>query len=164
MESDGTPWRPLVHVLDICQTIRAVLEAPREAVHGQILNTGAPEANYQIREIADLVGRVFPGCEVSVGSRGADQRSYRVSFAKLHDLFPDLQFGWDPERGAQQLLEVFSRVDLSHEDFLSRKFTRLKQIDYLLRTNQIDASFLWQPFAFASSGAGARGVAASSSA
>ncbi len=163
MESDGTPWRPLVHVLDICQTIRAVLEAPRETIHGQILNTGAPEANYQIREIADLVGRVFPGCEVAVGDRGADQRSYRVSFTKLHDLLPELQFQWDPERGAQQLLEVFSRVDLSEEDFISRKYTRLKQIDYLLRTNQIDASFLWQPFAFAASDPRTRDVAASSS-
>jgi nucleoside-diphosphate-sugar epimerase len=148
MESDGTPWRPLVHALDICDTVSAVLEAPREIVHGQVLNVGAPDANYQIREIAELVGRVFPGCEVTVGNRGADLRSYRVSFAKLRGLLPGLQFDWDPELGAKQLHGVFSRVALSHEDFVSRKFTRLKQIDYLLQTEQIDASFLWRPFSF----------------
>jgi nucleoside-diphosphate-sugar epimerase len=149
MESDGTPWRPLVHVLDICEAVSAVLEAPREVVHGQILNVGALEANYQIREIADLVGRVFPGCDVTVGDRGADMRSYRVSFTKLHELLPGLRFEWDAERGARQLLEVFSRVALSHEDFMSRKFTRLKQIDYLLRTEQIDPSFVWRPLSSA---------------
>lgn len=156
MESDGTPWRPLVHVLDICETVRAVLEAPREIVHGQILNAGALEANYQIREIADLVGRIFPGCDVTVGDRGADMRSYRVSFAKLHDLLPGLRFEWDAERGARQLLEVFSRVALSHEDFMSRRFTRLKQIDYLLRTEQIDPSFVWRALSSASAELAAR--------
>ena len=156
MESDGTPWRPLVHVLDICRTVAAVLEAPQEIVHGQILNVGAPEANYQIREIADLVGRVFPDCEVTVGDRGADMRSYKVSFAKLHDLLPGLRFERDPEQGARQLLDVFTRVALTREDFDSRKFTRLKQIDYLLRTEQIDASFLWRSSGFASADAPAR--------
>lgn len=145
MESDGTPWRPLVHVLDICAAVAAVLESPREHVHGQILNVGATDANYQIREIAELVGDVFPGCEVTVGKRGADLRSYRVSFDKIHDLLPPLSFEWDPARGARQLLDVFSRIELTGEDFLSRKFTRLKQIDYLLRTGQIDDAFLWRP-------------------
>ncbi len=145
MESDGTPWRPLVHVLDICRAIGYVLEAARERVHNQILNVGAPGANYQIREIAELVGRVFSGCEVTVGDRGVDARSYRVSFAKIHEVMPEFKCDWDPELGARQLLEVFSRVDLSHEDFVSRKFTRLKQIEYLVRTGQIDKTFLWGP-------------------
>ena len=145
MDSDGTPWRPLVHLLDICAAIGCVLEAPRERVHNQILNVGAPEANYRIREIAELVGRVFSGCELTVGDRGADARSYRVSFAKMRELVPEFKCGWEPEGGARQLLEVFSRVGLSHEDFLSRKFTRLKQIEYLRRTGQIDDSFFWRP-------------------
>jgi nucleoside-diphosphate-sugar epimerase len=145
MESDGTPWRPLVHLLDICKAVGCVLEAPRERVHNQILNVGAPEANYQIREIAELVGRVFPGCEVTVGDRGADARSYRVSFAKIRELLPEFRCDWDPDLGARQLLGVFSRVALSQEDFRSRKFTRLKQIEYLRRTAQIDGSFFWKP-------------------
>ena len=145
MESDGTPWRPLVHVLDICEAVACVLEAPRDRVHGQILNVGAPQGNFRIREVADIVGRVFPGCEVTVGKRGGDLRSYRVSFAKIQELLPEFRCSWDPELGARQLLEVLSRVELSHDDFLSRKFTRLKQIEYLLRTKQIDEHFRWRP-------------------
>lgn len=145
MESDGTPWRPLVHALDICNAVACALEAPRDRVHGQILNVGAPEANHQIREIADLVAQVFPDCEVSVGDRGADLRSYRVSFAKIHEVLPGFRCEWSPEAGARQLREVFSRVDLRHEDFVSRRFTRLKQIEYLVSTGQIDELFLWKP-------------------
>ena len=156
MESDGTPWRPLVHLLDICNAVACVLEAPRARVHGQILNVGAPDANFQVREIAELVGRVFPACAVTVGERGADRRSYRVSFRKIHELLPDFRCEWDPELGARQLLEVFSRVDLSYDDFVSRKFTRLKQIEYLLQTMQIDESFRWSPLGLAAAGATAR--------
>jgi nucleoside-diphosphate-sugar epimerase len=149
MESDGTPWRPLVHVLDICKAIGCVLEAPRGRVHNQILNAGASEANYQIGEIAEVVARVFPGCEVTVGERGTDARSYRVSFAKIHELLPEFRCEWDAELGARQLLEIYSGIGLSHEDFLSRKFTRLKQIEYLLVTGQIDETFLWRPLGLA---------------
>jgi nucleoside-diphosphate-sugar epimerase len=147
MESDGTPWRPLVHALDICASIGCVLEAPRDQVYGQILNVGAPEANFQVREVAEIVGRVFPDCQVTVGERGADRRSYRVSFAKIQELLPAFRCSWDPESGARQLLEVFSRVELTHDDFVSRKFTRLKQMEHLLATRQIDESFLWTPMA-----------------
>jgi nucleoside-diphosphate-sugar epimerase len=145
MESDGTPWRPLVHVLDICSAVENVLSAPRERVHNQILNVGAPGANYQIRDIAAIVGGVFPDCEVIVGGRAADARSYRVSFAKLHEVLPEYRSRWDPEAGARQLLEVFARVGLTQEDFLSRRFTRLKQIEHLLSTGEIDDSFFWRP-------------------
>jgi nucleoside-diphosphate-sugar epimerase len=145
MESDGTPWRPLVHLLDICAAVSSVLSAPRERVHGQILHVGASGANYQIRDLAAIVGRVFPDCEVTIGDQGADTRSYRVSFAKLHEVLPNYRSRWDPEAGARQLLEVFARVGLTHEDVLSRRFTRLKQIEYLLSTGQIDDSFVWQP-------------------
>ncbi len=145
MESDGTPWRPIVHVLDVCKAIRCSLEAPRNVVHSQILNVGDRDANFQVREIAEIVGRVFPACEVTVGTRGSDQRSYRVSFAKIHDLLPSFACDWTPEFGARQLLEVFRAADLTEEDFRSRVFTRLKQIEYLLRTGQIDETFSWRP-------------------
>jgi nucleoside-diphosphate-sugar epimerase len=147
MESDGTPWRPLVHALDICAAVACVLDAPRERVHGQILNVGAPQANFQVRAIAEIVGRVFPDCQVTVGERGADLRSYRVSFAKIHELLPEFQCAWDPELAVRQLLEVFSRAELTYDDFVSRKFTRLKQIEHLLATRQIDKSFFWTPVA-----------------
>ncbi len=82
MTSDGTPWRPLVHGLDISRAILAVLEAPREAVHNEIFNVGDTNHNYRVKEIAEIVAETFPGCQVSFGSPGADNRSYRVSFRK----------------------------------------------------------------------------------
>ncbi len=145
MESDGTPWRPLVHILDICKAVAGTLEAPRERVHDQVLNVGDSDGNYQIREIAEIVGRVFPDCEVTVGERGADERSYRVSFAKIREILPDFTCDWDAERGAAELLDVFSAVGLTEEDFRSRAFTRLKQIEYLRGSGQIDDAFYWRP-------------------
>ncbi len=144
MESDGTPWRPLVHLLDICKAVACTLEAPRERVHGEILNVGDRDGNYQIREIAEIVAGVFPGCEVTVAGRGPDARSYRVSFAKIHEVLPDFACEWNAELGARQLLEIFSKIDLDEKVFRSRQYTRLKQIEHLLRTGQIDDSFYWK--------------------
>jgi nucleoside-diphosphate-sugar epimerase len=144
MESDGTPWRPLVHVLDICKAIALILEAPRERVHGLVLNVGDPTANYQIREVAEIVAGVFPGCAVTVGDRGSDSRSYRVSFDRIHEVLPEFRCDWDAARGARELLEIFERVGLREEDFRSRQFTRLKQIEYLLTSGQIDGDFHWR--------------------
>ncbi len=152
MESDGTPWRPLVHVLDICKAIALTLEAPRERVHGQVLNVGDSDGNYQIRDIAEIVAGVFPGCRVTIKGKGPDARSYRVSFAKIRELLPGFACDWDAERGARQLHELFAAVDLTAEDFQSRTFTRLKQIEHLLRTGQIDRSFFWRPLAAAGAG------------
>jgi nucleoside-diphosphate-sugar epimerase len=144
MISDGTPWRPLVHALDIAKAIRCALEAPREAVHGEIFNVGSSEQNYRIREVAEIVGSVFPDCRISFGQQGSDNRSYRVSFDKIHRQLPDFRCDWDAEKGARQLYEVFRRIELRTEDFEHRAFTRLKQLQYLLRTQQIDQRFFWQ--------------------
>jgi nucleoside-diphosphate-sugar epimerase len=144
LESDGTPWRPLVHVLDICQAVDCVLDAPRERIHNQVLNVGDASGNYQIREIAEIVAGVFPGCEVTVAGRSPDARSYRVWFAKIHEILPEFECKWNAELGARQLHDVFSLIGLEEEDFLSRRYTRLKQIEYLLKTGQIDDSFLWK--------------------
>jgi nucleoside-diphosphate-sugar epimerase len=141
MESDGTPWRPLVHVLDVCKAIALTLEAPRERVHGLVLNVGDATANYQIREVAEIVGTVFPGCEVTVGGRSPDTRSYRVSFDRIRAALPEFSCDWNAERGARELLAVFERAGLTEEDFRSRRFTRLKQIEHLLETGQIDSDF-----------------------
>jgi nucleoside-diphosphate-sugar epimerase len=143
MESDGTPWRPLVHVRDIAQAVATVLEAPRERVHNEVFNVGAPGANFQIREIAEIVGEVFPECEITIGASSPDNRSYRVSFDKIHSTLPGLRCEWDPRRGAEELLAVFEEVGLTEEEFRSRKFTRLKQIEHLLTTGAIDESFFW---------------------
>jgi nucleoside-diphosphate-sugar epimerase len=143
MTSDGTPWRPIVHGLDICQAIIAVLEAPIEAVANEIFNVGDSEHNYRVREIAEIVGEVFPGCSVSFGPPSPDNRSYRVSFEKIRKHLPTFKSRWDARRGAEQLLDLFRRIDMTEDVFQFRAFTRLKQLEYLIRTRQIDGDFFW---------------------
>lgn len=143
MTSDGTPWRPLVHGLDIAKAIRAVLDAPREDVHAQVLNVGADANNYTVREIAETVGAEFPGCEVSFGEPSADNRSYRVSFAKIRDVLPGFETDWDAAAGAAQLHRVFEQIALDAETFTGRGHTRLAQIEHLLKTGQVDPQLFW---------------------
>jgi nucleoside-diphosphate-sugar epimerase len=146
MTSDGTPWRPLVHGLDISRAILEVLEAPREAVHNEVFNVGDTQHNYRVKEIAEIVAETFPGCQVSFGSPGADNRSYRVSFEKIRKHLPNFECAWDARRGAQQLHDLFKRIDMTPEVFDYRAFTRLKQLEYLIRTQQIDSQFFWNNF------------------
>jgi nucleoside-diphosphate-sugar epimerase len=143
MTSDGTPWRPIVHGLDICQAIIAVLQAPVEAVANEVFNVGDTRHNYRVREIAEIVGEVFPKCAVSFGAPSSDNRSYRVAFDKIRKHLPGFECRWDARRGAEQLLELFKRVDMTDEVFQFRTFTRLKQLEYLIRTRQIDDNFFW---------------------
>jgi nucleoside-diphosphate-sugar epimerase len=144
MTSDGTPWRPLVHGLDIARAIISVLEAPREAVHNQVFNVGDIRHNYRVKEIAEIVAETFSGCGLSFGPPSPDNRSYRVSFEKIRKHLPDFRCAWDAKRGAQQLHELFKRIDMPPELFQHRAFTRLKQIEYLIRTAQLDEHFFWQ--------------------
>ena len=146
MTSDGTPWRPLVHALDICRAIVAVLEAPRDAVHNEIFNVGDTKQNYRVREIAEIVGEVFPGCQITFGPPNPDNRSYRVSFDKIREHLPDFQCAWDARLGARQLYNLFQRIEMPAEVFQHRAFTRLKQIEYLIRTRQIDDHYFWTDF------------------
>lgn len=143
MTSDGTPWRPLVHALDICKAIVCAVEAPRDIVHNQIFNVGDTTNNYRVKEIAEIIADVFTGCKLSFGDSGADNRSYRVSFEKINTILPGFKCDWNAQRGAQQLFDLFSQIDMTEETFLSRGFTRLKQLEYLIRTQQIDQDFFW---------------------
>jgi nucleoside-diphosphate-sugar epimerase len=144
MESDGTPWRPLVHVLDICQAFELVLEAPAEQVQGQIINVGADDQNYQIQDIAQIVQEVFPECAISFGTRSADNRSYRVSFAKAREILRDYACNWPAERGVRQLRAVFESVAMNRAVFDAAPFTRLKQLEQLLASGQIDGRLFWR--------------------
>lgn len=144
MTSDGTPWRPLVHGLDIARAIVAVLEAPREAIHNQVFNVGETAHNYRVREIAEVVGAVFPDCRVGFGPPSPDNRSYRVSFEKIRRHLPDFKCLWDARKGAQQLCDLFKQIDMKAEIFQHRSFTRLKALAYLIRTQQLDAHFFWK--------------------
>lgn len=144
MTSDGSPWRPLVHLLDIGEAIGCCLEAPREAIHGQIFNVGDSKENYQVRDIAQIVGEVFPGCQVSFGKNDADNRSYKVSFDKINSQLPGFRCKRNARMGAEQLLEIFERVGMSREVFEGKEYTRLKQLQHLIAQHWIDEDFFWR--------------------
>jgi nucleoside-diphosphate-sugar epimerase len=144
MVSDGTPWRPLVHVLDIAKAATCALEAPRDVVHNETFNVGNSQENYQIRTVAEIISSTFPGCQLIIGDRGGDKRDYRVSFDKIAAKLPGYKTEWTVEKGARQLLDIFSRIKLDKELFESAPHTRLKQINHLIETGQIDADFFWK--------------------
>jgi len=144
MTSDGTPWRPLVHALDICKAIVCTLESPRDIVHNQIFNVGDTAQNYRVKQIAEIIADVFEGCKLSFGESGSDNRSYRVSFEKINTTLPGFKCEWNAELGAKQLYDLFKQIDMTEEIFLFRGFTRLKQLEYLIRTQQIDRDFFWK--------------------
>ena len=143
MISDGTPWRPLVHGLDIAQAISLALEAPAEAVYDEIFNVGSNDGNYQVKDVAEKVAKVFPGCSSTFGSH-SDNRSYRVNFDKITKHLPKFQCEWDADKGVKQFYQLFRQIDFALETFEHRAFTRLKQLQYLIRTGQIDKSFFWK--------------------
>lgn len=143
MVSDGSPWRPIVHVEDIVKAVCCALEAPPEAVNREVFNVGATAENYRIRDIAAIVGEAFPGCEVSVGPPSGDSRSYRVSFDKIHRKLPGFECRWTAREGARELHRIFERIDFGAAQYEARPFTRLKQLRYLQRTRQIDDDLFW---------------------
>ncbi len=145
MTSDGSPWRPITHIEDICEAMLCALTADREAVAGEAFNVGADTENYRIREIAEIVAATFPGCELTVGESGGDTRSYRVSFAKIRAHMPEFETSWTAERGAAQLRAVFERIGLTQAMFEAEPFTRLREIKHLRDTRQIDETLYWTP-------------------
>jgi len=144
MTSDGSPWRPVVHIEDICEAVYRSLIAPEEAVRGKVFNVGQNSDNYRIREIAQIVAEEFPGCEVTVGTSAGDNRSYRVSFDRIHRELPGFRCSYTARDGARQLREIFERIQMSTETYQFRAFTRLKQLKYLQSTRQIDEEFFWR--------------------
>jgi len=144
MLSDGSPWRPLVHILDIAEAISCTLNASREVVHNQIFNVGDTKHNYRVKEIAQVVAEAFPGCELILGSASGDNRSYRVSFDKINTQLPGFRCRRDAAIGAHQFRDLFERIDLTREVFESNPYTRLKQLEHLIRTKQIDRDFFWR--------------------
>ena len=148
MISDGTPWRPLVHGLDIAKAISLAMDAPADAIYNETFNVGSNTQNYRVRDIAEKVAKVFPDCALSFGSQGADNRSYRVNFDKIRRHLPDFECAWDADRGVRQFFELFKRIELGAEQFNHRSFTRLKQLQYLINSGQIDGHLFWMPIDF----------------
>jgi nucleoside-diphosphate-sugar epimerase len=139
LESDGTPWRPLVHIEDISRAFLAMLEAPREVVHDQAFNVGRPEDNVQVRDIAEMVREAVQGSTVSLADgAGPDLRNYRVDFSKLADTFPGLRLRWTVRDGIDELATAYAKYGLTYDDFMSSRFVRLRRIRELLDAGLVD--------------------------
>jgi nucleoside-diphosphate-sugar epimerase len=144
VHSDGTPWRPVVHVQDVARAFQAVLEAQLEKVHNQAFNIGADHLNQQIRALAEIVVETVPGCTLAmVPQPGADQRTYRADFSKFSRTFPEFKFQWTARDGARQLYETFKAIGLTNADYTDKRFTRLRWLRYLLDNDLIDESLHW---------------------
>lgn len=144
LQSDGTPWRPLVHVLDICQAIHLSLLAPAPSIRGAVFNVGSTAQNYRVIEIAKIVASVFHGCRLTVGAAGGDNRSYRVNFDRIARILPGFACLWTPEQGARQLKAVFERIEMTESEYSAPPFTRLKMLLKLKKTGLIDDRLYWQ--------------------
>lgn len=139
LESDGTPWRPLVHIEDISRAFLAMLEAPRELVHDEAFNVGRSEDNVQVRDIAEMVRDAVPGSRVSFAEgAGPDLRDYRVDFSKLTGTFPELGLRWSVKEGIDELAAAYTEAGLTYDDFLSSRFVRLRRIQELLSAGLVD--------------------------
>lgn len=146
--SDGSPWRPLIHVLDLCRAAVMLLEAPRELVHCEVYNVGDDEMNWQVRDIAAAVSRAFPGCSLTVGSSGGDNRSYRVDFKKIRERF-GFRAEWDLARGAAELSKCFEEVNLTEATFQAPPFIRIRRIVELMESGRVDKQLFWTSSAIA---------------
>jgi nucleoside-diphosphate-sugar epimerase len=146
LKSDGTPWRPIVHIEDISRAFIAVLEAPREIVHDQAFNVGITSENFQIRDLAEIVNETVPGCRVDFApDAGPDKRSYRVDFTKITQMLPSFQPRWNARDGASELYEMYRKTGLILEDFEGPRYRRIDRIQNLLASQKLDSSLRWQP-------------------
>jgi nucleoside-diphosphate-sugar epimerase len=144
LQSDGSSWRPLVHVRDVARATLALLEAPDQVVRGKAFNIGSDVQNYRIRELAGIVHDRLPHCEVTFAEgASADPRSYRVDFTKFESAFPHCRFEWTAERGADELARGYEEVGLTFDDFQGHRFIRLGQLRRLLDADALDAKLRW---------------------
>ena len=144
IKSDGTPWRPIIHIEDISRAFIAALNAPREVVHNQAFNVGRNDQNYRIRELAQIVKETVPGCEIEYAQdAGPDKRTYRVDFGKIAWVLPEFQPQWDARKGAQELYEAYKAEGIKVEDFEGPRFKRIDHIRLLLNSGELDQTLRW---------------------
>jgi nucleoside-diphosphate-sugar epimerase len=139
LKSDGTPWRPLVHIEDISRAAIAALEAPKQTVHNQAFNVGLNSENYQMRDLAEIVRETVPNCEIKF-AEGAepDKRNYRVDFSKFAEAFPTCKLRWNARAGAKQIYDSYRRIGLNRDEYEGPQYKRIAQIKLLLGTSQLD--------------------------
>ena len=144
LKSDGTPWRPLIHVSDICRGFLAALAADRERVSGEAFNVALASENHRIRHVAEVVRDTFPDCELEFAAdAGPDTRCYRVDTAKIERQLPEFRPEWTVAKGAQELYEAYQRVQLTPEDFEGPRFNRIAHIEQLLESGALDRGLRW---------------------
>lgn len=145
IKSDGTPWRPIVHIEDIARAFLAVLSAPRDVVHNEALNVGQSGENYRIRELAEIVREVVPGSSIDYAKDGGpDPRCYRVDFGKIGRRLPDFKPQWNARRGAEELYAAYRSVGLALEDYEGPRFKRIDHLKRLLAEGRVDATLRWK--------------------
>jgi nucleoside-diphosphate-sugar epimerase len=145
IKSDGTPWRPLVHIEDISRAFLAVLEAPRDVIHDQAFNVGRTQENYRIREVADLVEEIVEGSKVTYASDGGpDKRCYRVNCDKIERMLPGFQPDWTVRRGVEELCAAFRAARLDRDDLEGSRYLRIKHIVELMEAGRIDRDLRWK--------------------
>ncbi len=145
LKSDGSPWRPLVHVEDICRGFLVALEAPGDLVHNRAFNVGRTNENYRIRDLAEIVKEVVPGSSIEYAAgAGPDKRCYRVDFGLMEKTFPNFQPRWNARSGAQQLYDAYKKVGLRAEDFEGARYNRIDQIRQLRGEGRLDANLRWK--------------------
>jgi nucleoside-diphosphate-sugar epimerase len=144
IKSDGTPWRPIVHIRDIIAAVSAVLATPRETIHNQTFNVGRNDQNFRIRELAEIVAEVVPGCSVDYAPGGGpDLRCYRVSFDKINRMIPAFRAQWTARMGAQELYEAYREAGLTSADMEQGRYVRLAEIRRLQQAGSLDSGLHW---------------------
>jgi nucleoside-diphosphate-sugar epimerase len=146
LKSDGTPWRPIVHIEDICRAFVAALEAPRDVVHAQAFNVVRPGENYRISDLAAIVEETVPGCTIEfAGSSGPDARNYRVDASRITTALPAFKPTWTARDGARELYEAFCEHPITLDDIEGWRYRRIGQINRLLETRQLTPDLRWKP-------------------
>jgi nucleoside-diphosphate-sugar epimerase len=146
IKSDGTPWRPIVHIRDIISAVEIVLDAPREIVHNETFNVGQTEENYRISQLADIVAETVPGCRIEYAAGGGpDKRCYRVSCDKIRRVLPNFHPQWNARQGAQELYAAYREKGLTAGELESGRYIRISQIKKLLDTERLNDSLNWSP-------------------
>jgi nucleoside-diphosphate-sugar epimerase len=144
LKSDGTPWRPIVHIEDISRAFTAVLQAPRELIHNEAFNVGRNSDNYRVREIAEIVEATVPGCQIEYAPDAKpDPRCYRVDCSKIAQVLPDFQPQWDARKGAAELYAGYQKVGLTLEDFEGQRYKRVAHLQSLMTAGRLDSTYRW---------------------
>jgi nucleoside-diphosphate-sugar epimerase len=145
IKSDGTPWRPIVHIEDISRAFLVALEAPQNLIHNQAFNVGRSMENYRISDLAEIVKETVPGCSIEFATdAGPDKRCYRADFSRITKVLPAFQPQWDARRGAKELYEAYKKVGLRAEEFEGARYKRIDHIQGLLASGRLSSDLRWQ--------------------